>query len=122
MAERGPSSVWAALPLLAAACTSAAFDPEASPYSQAEVNRSLAPVAQIERGCYRDSLSRREQRKVRLELIAYVNEQGKVHLDPVVVDPSDPALTECVLDRLSQLQFAAKGRADQFHLRFDLKP
>jgi len=112
----------AALLLWAAACTSAVFDPERSPYSQAEMQRSLAPVSQIERGCYQDSVSQRARRKVRLEMIAYVNEQGGVHIDPVLVDPADPQLTQCVRSRLSQLQFAAKGRADQFHLRFDLQP
>ena len=104
------------------ACTSAVFEPEAGPYSQAEINRSLAPVAQIERACYGASLSRQQQRKVRLEMIAYVNEQGQVHIDPVLVYPADPALTQCVYTRLSQLQFAAKGRSDQFRLRFDLAP
>jgi hypothetical protein len=107
---------------MAAACTSAVFDPEVGPYSQTEINRSLAPVAQIERGCYGASLSRQQQRKVRLEMIAYVNERGQVHIDPVLVDPADPALTECVRTRLSQLQFAAKGRGDQFRLRFNLAP
>ena len=111
-----------ALSLWAAACTSAAFEPEAGPYSQTEINRSLAPVAQIERGCYGPSRSKQSKRKVRLEMIAYVNEQGQVHIDPVLVDPGDPELTECVRTRLSQLQFAAKGRGDQFHLRFELAP
>jgi hypothetical protein len=112
----------ALLPLLAATCTSAVWDPEGSPYSQAEIQRSLAPLSQIERGCYRDSASQRAQRKVQLEMIAYVNERGQVHIDPVLVDPHDPGLTECVRARLSQLQFAAKGRPDQFHLRFELAP
>jgi hypothetical protein len=121
VAERR-AGILAALPLLAAACTSAVWEPEGSPYSQAEVKKSLAPVSQIERGCYRDSVSQRAGRKVQLEMIAYVNERGHVHVDPVLIDPHDPGLTECVRARLSQLQFAAKGRPDQFHLRFELQP
>jgi len=112
----------AALSLWAASCTSAAFEAKAGPYSQAEINRSLAPVAQIERACYGSSRSRQSKRSVRLEMIAYVSEQGQVHIDPLLVDPADPELTECVRSRLSQLQFAAKGRADQLHLRFELTP
>lgn len=122
MAERRRRYQLQAVLLLASACTSAVFDPEASPYSQAELNRSLAPVSQIERGCYAGSVSQKQQRKVRLEMIAYIHPEGSVHIDPVVVDPADPALTQCVRTRLSQLQFAAKGRADQLHLRFELKP
>lgn len=107
---------------LSNACTSAAFDPEASPFSQAEIQRSLAPVEQIQRTCYKNSASQLAKRRVRFEYIAYVDERGAVFADPVVMDPHDPSLSQCLKTHLDQLSFPAKGTKDQFNLRLDLKP
>lgn len=112
----------AACTSLGVACTSAVFDPENSPFSQAETRRALAPAAQIERTCYEGSVSQKANRRVRFEYIAYVNERGLVHADPLVMDPHDPALSACLQTRLETLRFPAKGETDQFHLRFELKP
>lgn len=111
---------WAALAV--SACTSATFGSDKSPFTRAEVNRALAPAAQIERSCYAQSQSRAERRRVQLELIAYVNAQGFVHVDLLSSDARDPELLECLRTRLEELRFPAKGEADQFRLRFELTP
>jgi hypothetical protein len=108
--------------LLSSACTSAMFGERKPVFSQAEVNRALAPLSQIEQRCYADSPSRRERRPVELELIAYVNEHGGVHADPQGGLPHDPALLECLRNGVQGLEFPAKGEADQIHLHVDLKP
>lgn len=105
-----------------AGCTSATFQNDRAPFSEAEVNRALAPIEQIKRTCYAGSTSQREKRRVQLEFIAYVNEQGVVHAEPAGPGTFDPALLECLRRHLDELRFPSKGQADQFHLRFDLTP
>ena len=105
-----------------AACTSATFQSERAPFSEAEINRALAPIEQIKRTCYAGSDSQREKRRVQLEFIAYVTGDGRVHAEPAGPGTFDPALLECLRQRLDQLQFPAKGKQDQFRLRFDLTP
>lgn len=105
-----------------ASCTSATFQSDRAPFSEAEVNRALAPVEQIKRTCYAGSNSQREKRRVQLEFIAYVGAKGEVHTEPAGPGTFDPALLECLRQHLDELQFPAKGREDQFHLRFDLTP
>ncbi|MEY4581928.1 MAG: hypothetical protein RL701_6631 [Pseudomonadota bacterium] len=105
-----------------AACTSAMFEADASPFSQAEITRSLSPASQFERSCYKGSQSEREHKRARFEFVAYVNEKGGVHADFVGADALDPGLLECFRTHIESLQFPAKGATDQFHLRFDCKP
>jgi hypothetical protein len=119
--HRPGALIWSAW-LGCVACTSAMFDQGPSAFSQAEVQRALAPVAQLERRCYASSRSRREQRPAKLEFVAYVNQHGRVHAEPVAAEPDDPGLLECLHDGIETLRFPDKGKADQFHLRVDLRP
>jgi hypothetical protein len=98
------------------------FGAEKPTFSQAEVDRALAPASGIERSCYAGSSSQRRKLRVRSEFIVYVNARGQVHADPVSIDADDPKLLACLQRDLEQLTFPAKGASDQFHLRFELTP
>ena len=107
--------------VFAASCTSAWNDPERLTYSAAETNRALAPLRQLERRCYADSLSQRAQRAVKLEFVLYIDAQGDVRSDPRQALPADPELLECVRTGLNELHFPAKGEADQLRVGLELK-
>jgi hypothetical protein len=103
-------------------CTSAWNDGARPPYTAAETNRALGPVSQLKARCYDRSLSQRQRRPVRLELVLYVDEHGAVRSAPVAGDPRDPQLVECMRLGLDALRFPPKGEADQLHLSFDMGP
>jgi hypothetical protein len=113
-----------ALPLLlaAAGCTSAWKDGERLTYTADETNRALAPVRPLQQRCYAGSASEREKRAVALQFILYIDAHGAVRSDPQAGYPSDPALLECLRTGLNELQFPAKGEADQFRVNIELKP
>jgi hypothetical protein len=113
-------SMWFGLCVIAAlgACTSGRGSPP--PFSAAETDRALRPLKELEPRCYAKSQSKLEKRAVRLEFVLYVDERGAVRSDPVVVDPRDAALTECLRAGLDALQFPAKGESDQIRVSFDL--
>jgi hypothetical protein len=102
------------------ACTSGRGGPP--PFTAAETERALRPIKQLEPRCYADSQSKHEKRGVRLEFVLYVDERGSVRSDPVLVDPRDAALTECLRAGLDALHFPAKGESDQIRISFDLNP
>ena len=121
MPERARHLHWFWLCFFSVSCTSAIFDSEVAPFSQAEVDRALAPIPQLEQRCYRGSESERRKVTAHYDFIAYVDTHGKVHADPRGSDVHDPALLECLRTGIEQLSFPDKGAADQFRLRFELK-
>lgn len=102
-----------------AGCTSG-WNGGTPPYTAAETDRALRPLKELEPRCYSQSQSKLEKRAVRLEFVLYVDERGAVRSDPVLVDPHDAALTECLRAGLNALQFPAKGERDQIRVSFDL--
>jgi hypothetical protein len=121
MQQRWVRVTWIAFGWLAG-CTSAWNDGARPPYTAAETNRALAPGSNLKARCYDGSLSRRQQRAVRLEFILYVDEHGAVRSAPVVGDPRDPRLVECMRSGLDTLRFPPKRAAEQLHLDFDMAP
>ena len=99
-------------------CISGASGP--APYTAAEVDRSLAPVRDLEARCYAGSSSKVDGRPVRLEFILYIDERGGVRSDPVAGDLRDPDLTDCMRKGLDALRFEPKNASDQLRLAFDL--
>jgi hypothetical protein len=116
-------AVLSALPtLVASACTSAWNQTGPAPFSQAETNRALAPVHELQARCYDHSASAREKLHVRFEFMLYVNGQGLVHAEPRLAEPAVPdmpVLIECVRHQLDALRFPAKGASDQVQLQFE---
>lgn len=90
------------------------------PYTAAETERALRPLKELEPRCYAQSESKQQNRAVRLEFVLYVDARGAVRSDPVLVDPRDAALTECLRAGLDSLHFPAKGEPDQIRVSFDL--
>lgn len=92
-----------------------------SPFTSAEVDQALAPVREIEARCYDASESKRQGRKVDMQVSLEIDRSGRVDAIPGAVSPREAALVECVRHGLNGLRFPAKGH-DRLELDLQLGP
>jgi hypothetical protein len=111
---------WAAALVLAIGCTSAWNDTGPPPFTAAETNKALAPVPHLKARCYDGSQAKRQGKLARLTYVLYVQEDGRVHTEPIAAEPWDPELIDCMRRGLDEIKFPSKGETDQVRLEFEL--
>ena len=101
-------------------CTSAWNDIGPPPFTAAETNRALAPVASLKARCYEQSRTKQQGQYARLTYVLHVREDGRVHSEPIEAQPWDPELIDCLRRGLDEVRFPSKGKTDQVVMEFEL--